>query len=141
MGVYLALREAGRDKLDLIVAFVGDGTWLFGVPSCAYWMAKRYETPFLTIIWNNGGWESPKNACLRLHPEMANAKGSGTLGEKMLTAIDPSPEFGKIAEGAGGAWWAVVSSTDAVEEVCREAIRIVRDERRCAVVEVKIAKI
>ena len=58
-----------------MVAIVGDGTFLFGVPSAAYWMARRYNTvsyclmlgywtnsipfhlqPYLTIIINNGGW-------------------------------------------------------------------------------------
>ena len=32
------------NKHDLIVAVVGDGTFLFGVPSTAYWMARRYNT-------------------------------------------------------------------------------------------------
>lgn len=40
VGASLALRSVGRED-DLIVAFTGDGTWLFGVPSCAYWMAKN----------------------------------------------------------------------------------------------------
>ena len=31
-------------KHDLLVAVVGDGTFLFGVPSSAYWMARKYDT-------------------------------------------------------------------------------------------------
>ncbi len=59
---------------DLIVAVVGDGSFMFGVPSSAYWMARKYNTvwsgchfpvfvthlfsqPFLTIVLNNGGWK------------------------------------------------------------------------------------
>lgn len=139
VGAHLGLQTMGRD--DLLVAFVGDGTWLFGVPSCAYWMAKRYSTPFVTIIWNNGGWASPKNACLRLHPEMAEVVGGSGLAEKTLTAIQPSPEFGKIAEGAGGAWWTIVEQVGQADEACRQAIRVVKEEKRCAVIEVRIAKI
>ena len=40
----------GTDRnLDLIVLVVGDGSFLFGVPSTAFWMARRYNTvrPFL----------------------------------------------------------------------------------------------
>ena len=33
-----------RGKHELMVAVVGDGTFLFGVPSAAYWMARRYDT-------------------------------------------------------------------------------------------------
>ncbi|KAI1391733.1 acetolactate synthase [Hypoxylon trugodes] len=136
VGASLALRELGRSD-DLIVAFTGDGTWLFGVPSCAYWMAKKYDTPFLTIIWNNGGWASPKNAFLRLNPEMAgNKQIEGRLSDRVMTSITPSPEFGKIAEGAGNAWWKKVTSVDEVDEACKKAIKIVREERRCALIEV-----
>ena len=37
--------EAGvRKKHELVVAIVGDGSYLFGVPSSAYWMARKYDT-------------------------------------------------------------------------------------------------
>jgi acetolactate synthase-1/2/3 large subunit len=52
VGVSLALAER-EDRF--VVAFTGDGTWLFGVPSCGYWMANKYNTPYLTLIWNNRG--------------------------------------------------------------------------------------
>ena len=29
---------------ELIVLLVGDGSYVFGVPSAAYWMARRYDT-------------------------------------------------------------------------------------------------
>ncbi|KAI5857494.1 acetolactate synthase [Durotheca rogersii] len=136
VGASLALRASGRLD-DLVVAFVGDGTWLFGVPSCAYWMAKKYETPFLTVIWNNGGWASPRNAFLRLNPGMAQSNQTeGKLSDRVMTSITPSPAFGKIAEGAGDAWWQVVRSNEDVDETCKKAIQAVREEKRCAVIEV-----
>ena len=144
VGASLGLQAQGRHN-DLIVAFTGDGTWLFGVPSCAYWMASKYGTPFLTIIWNNGGWASPKNACLRIHPELAqNGDGQGATGglsDDLMVAITPSPSFGKIAEGAGNAWWATVDSALDVDAICKKAIAVVREERRSAVVEVVIPRI
>ena len=33
-----------RKKHELVVAIVGDGSYLFGVPSSAYWMARKYDT-------------------------------------------------------------------------------------------------
>lgn len=136
VGAHMALKSQGRD--DLLIAFTGDGTWLFGVPSCAYWMAKRYETPFLTIIWNNGGWASPKNACLRLHGDLS---GQSNLSEDLRVSLSPSPSFGKIAEGAGDAWWGVIAAADDVDRLLQEAIRAVRVEKRSAVLEVKIKSI
>ncbi|KAF4983833.1 hypothetical protein FZEAL_839 [Fusarium zealandicum] len=136
IGAHMALQSEGRD--DLVIAFTGDGTWLFGVPSCAYWMARRYETPFLTIIWNNGGWASPKNACLRLHGELS---GQPNLSQDLKVSLTPTPSFGKIAEGAGDAWWRVISQGSEVDGLLREAIRVVRDEKRCALLEVKLESI
>jgi acetolactate synthase I/II/III large subunit len=138
VGASLALQAAGRND-DLVVAFTGDGTWLFGVPSCAYWMAKKYETPFLTIVWNNGGWASPKNACLRIHPELnTSIDGTEGLSDRVGVSITPSPSFGKIAEGAGDAWWTTVTTPEEVDKACMNAITAVTKDRRCALIEVVI---
>ena len=142
VGASLGLRAQGR-RDDLVIAFTGDGTWLFGVPSCAYWMASKYETPFLTIVWNNGGWASPKNACLRIHPEVASQPRTGEemLSDDLMVAITPSPSFGKIAEGAGNAWWATVGEVGDVDEALEKAIAVVRDEKRSALLEVVLPRI
>ncbi|THH04613.1 hypothetical protein EW145_g5391 [Phellinidium pouzarii] len=45
VGVSLARTgPLANDPLDLIILIVGDGSFLFGVPSSAFWMAKRYNT-------------------------------------------------------------------------------------------------
>ena len=36
---------------DIIVAVVGDGSYMFGVPSSAYWMARRYGTVCLFLAF------------------------------------------------------------------------------------------
>lgn len=43
MGGEVAGAEHGKGY-ELIVAIVGDGSFLFGVPSSAYWIARRYNT-------------------------------------------------------------------------------------------------
>lgn len=46
VGASLSRRAVGdgTSQPDLIVAIVGDGSFMFGVPSSVYWMARRYET-------------------------------------------------------------------------------------------------
>lgn len=39
---------------DLVTLVVGDGSFIFGVPSAAFWISRRYKAPFLTIVLNNG---------------------------------------------------------------------------------------
>ncbi|KAG6898805.1 hypothetical protein C0993_004026 [Termitomyces sp. T159_Od127] len=40
---------------DLIVAIVGDGTYMFGIPSSAYWMARKYKT-VSSVCLNSHTW-------------------------------------------------------------------------------------
>ncbi|KAI1330631.1 hypothetical protein F5Y16DRAFT_425000 [Xylariaceae sp. FL0255] len=103
--------------------------------SCAYWMAKKDETPFLTIIWNNGSWGSPKNAFLRLNPEAAQ-RCKGRLSDDVTTSISPSPSFGKIAEGSGdAALWSVLVVPE-VDEAIQAATKTVLEKRSSALIEV-----
>lgn len=45
IGACLGGEVAGKGKgHELVVAIVGDGSYLFGVPASAYWMARRYNT-------------------------------------------------------------------------------------------------
>lgn len=48
LGAAVGAGLASQGRHDLIVAVIGDGTFLFGVPSSAYWMAKRYNTVSLS---------------------------------------------------------------------------------------------
>ncbi|KAF8148211.1 thiamine pyrophosphate enzyme, N-terminal TPP binding domain-containing protein [Crassisporium funariophilum] len=125
---------------DLIVVVVGDGSYMFGVPSSAYWMARRYNTPFLTIVLNNGGWKSPKLSMLGVHPSGHGSKVSGAL---LSVGFGPdSPDFGQIAVAASAGWaWAKrvgdreTMGKESLESVIEKAIRVVLEEKRCAVVD------
>ncbi|KAF9009260.1 thiamine diphosphate-binding protein [Hymenopellis radicata] len=131
---------------DLIVAVVGDGSFMFGVPSSAYWMARKYNTPFLTIVLNNGGWKSPKLSMLGVHP---SGLGSEASGERLSVGFGPDvPDYSQIAVAASGGWaWGkrIGSGGDGavgaeqnlarLEEAMTEAVNIVLKEGRCAVLD------
>lgn len=44
VGASLGGGDIDQQKHELVVVIVGDGSFMFGVPSSAYWMARRYET-------------------------------------------------------------------------------------------------
>ncbi len=52
----------------LVVALSGDGSYLFSQPATVHWMARRYATPFLQVIYNNGGWRAPRAGALGIAP-------------------------------------------------------------------------
>jgi thiamine pyrophosphate-dependent acetolactate synthase large subunit-like protein len=56
LGIKLASEhENGAGKGKFVVQIVGDGTFLFSVPSSVYWISQRYKIPILTIVLNNKG--------------------------------------------------------------------------------------
>lgn len=57
LGVKLAedYLAGGRGKGNFVCEVVGDGTFLFGGPSSAYWIAQCYGISTLTIVLNNKG--------------------------------------------------------------------------------------
>lgn len=114
-----------------VVALTGDGSFMFTVPSSVHWMARRYDTPFLQIVFNNRGWKSPKLSTLAVHPEGYAARANG-----IDTSFDPAPDYVGIAAASGGAWGQQVTDAEALDAALTEALRVVRDERRCAVLDI-----
>jgi acetolactate synthase-1/2/3 large subunit len=103
---------------------------MFSVPSTVHWMARRYQTPFLQVIYNNRGWRAPRLSTMAVHP-----KGHASRGVDIGTSFDPPPDYGGIAAAAGGAHAELVRRPDEVEPALERALRAVLEERRCAVID------
>jgi len=144
LGGRMAKKGNGGTGYELVVAIVGDGTFLFGVPASAFWIAGRYQTPFLTIVLNNGGWKSPRSSLLGVHP---TGHGSKVAGDRLTVGFGPKyPDHSMIAMAAsdGWAWGRKISSDLATEdkgpqallrETIMEGVRVVVEEQRCAVID------
>ena len=65
-GAAIGAKLAAKDKT--IISLTGDGSYLFSIPSTVHWMSRKYHAPFLTVIYNNRGWKSPKLSTLGVHP-------------------------------------------------------------------------
>ncbi|HLQ77818.1 MAG TPA: thiamine pyrophosphate-dependent enzyme, partial [Terriglobia bacterium] len=118
-----------------VIALVGDGCFMFGVPSSAYWVANAYRTPFLTIVYNNGGWNAPKHSTLGVHPD-----GSARQNDSFWVTVGAGARFADIAAAAGNAEPFRVSVREELKETLRRALQVVRDGRS-AVVDVAIQRI
>jgi acetolactate synthase-1/2/3 large subunit len=133
-GAAIGMKLASPERL--VVALTGDGSYLFSAPSTVHWMAAHYRTPFLQIIYNNGGWRAPRFSALAIHPQGYAAKAND-LG---LDFVDPEPNYAAIAAAAGGAHARTVTSLEELEGALAEGVRVVREEKRCAVIDVKLAR-
>jgi acetolactate synthase-1/2/3 large subunit len=114
-----------------VIAMCGDGSYMFSVPSSVHWIARAYHTPFLTIIFNNRGWKSPKLSALAVHPN-----GFASRANTLDVSFDPPPDYAAIAAAAGGAFARTVRKPEALEGALSEALHEVRVEKRCAVLDV-----
>jgi acetolactate synthase I/II/III large subunit len=119
----------------LIVSLTGDGTFMFSIPSSVHWMARRYRTPFLQVIYNNGGWKAPRHSTAAVHPT-----GLAGRGADIGTSFEPAPDYAGIAAAAGDAHAERVRHPSELVGALERAVLAVRDERRCAVVDVQVAE-
>lgn len=119
-----------------VVALTGDGSYLMSLPATVHWMARRYSTPFLQVIYNNGGWKSPKLSMLAIHPD-GYASKADDVGVRF---IDP-PDYVGIAAAAGGAFGRVVRRPEELDDALREALHAVRVEGRTAVIDVHVPRL
>ncbi|HEU4726866.1 MAG TPA: thiamine pyrophosphate-requiring protein [Kofleriaceae bacterium] len=130
-GAAIGVKLAHPDRT--VIALTGDGSYLFSIPSAVHWMARRYDTPFLQVIYDNAGWKSPKLSMLALHPG-----GHGSRAADLGVGFQPAPDHAGIAAAAGGAFARVVARADELDDALDAALDAVRRERRCAVLDVKL---
>src|SRR5262249_45063482 len=114
-----------------VVALTGDGSYMFSQPSTVHWMARKYRTPFLQVVYNNRGWKAPKFSALAVHPA-----GYASRAADIDVSFAPPPDYAGIAVAAGRAFGHAVRRPQEVEGAIAQALRVVREERRCAVLDV-----
>lgn len=132
-GAALGAKLAKPDRT--VVSLTGDGTYLFGIPSSVYWMSRRYKLPFLTIIYNNQGWNATKNNLLKLYPD-----GIAKSDDRYWVNFDQPADLSKVAEAAGGALALKVSDPATLQEVLKKGMNAVKSGRS-AVIDVRLQPI
>ncbi|MCL1849526.1 MAG: thiamine pyrophosphate-dependent enzyme, partial [Clostridiales bacterium] len=104
-GAAIGMKLACPDKE--VVALASDGVYLLSNPASVYWVARRYNTPFLTVVFNNQGWNAPKMITRGQHPD-----GYAARDNKYWTSFQPSARLDLIAEAAGGAFARMVEKPE-----------------------------
>jgi len=132
LGAAIGVKLAAPDR-DVVLA-VGDGSYIFGVPSAAYWVARRYRVPFVTVIYNNAGWGAVRGATLDQHPD-GWARRTGDFS----ASFDPPADLGQIA-AANGAWTERVTDPADLDPALQRALAQTR-QGRAAVLDVIITPI
>jgi acetolactate synthase-1/2/3 large subunit len=129
VGAALGARLAHPDRT--VVATVGDGAYIFSVPTAAHMVSAAYGLPILVVIFNNEAWNAVRTTTQRLFPKGWAAK-TGTFP---LSELRPSPAYEKIVEAHGG-YGERVERPEEVQPALRRALKAVREEGRQAVLNV-----
>lgn len=131
-GAAIGAKLAAPEKT--IVAMTGDGSYMFSVPASVHWMAAKYGTPFVQIVYNNRGWKAPRFSAMGVHPD-----GYASRADDLDIGFDPPPRYADIAAAAGGAHARRVERPDEMEAAVAEAFDMVRNQGRSAVLDVWLA--
>ena len=130
-GLPAALGVAHGRPEALVAACVGDGSYMFANPVACGQISEALELPILTVVMHNGVWNAVRRATLSLYPEGAAAKSNAMA----ITSLEPAPDYVMVAKASRG-WAERVEEPTELASVLREAVRVVREERRQATVEV-----
>jgi acetolactate synthase-1/2/3 large subunit len=118
----------------LIVATMGDGSYMFANPVACHQIAEALGLPVLMLVLNNHEWGAVRKSVLGTYPE-----GYASRTNQMpLVSLDPTPDFVKVAE-ASRAWAARVDAAGDLPGALAAAIEHVTTKRTQALVEITVA--
>jgi len=128
----MGMQLAQPDRL--IVATMGDGSYMFANPVACHQIAESLGLPVLVLVLNNHEWGAVRRAVLGTYPDGYAAR----MNQMPLVSLDPSPDYSQVA-AASRAWTARVEVGGDLPRVLAAAIEHVRTQRTQALVEIRVA--
>ena len=128
MGIKLA------DPERLVVATMGDGSYMFANPVACHHVAEAHNIPVLVVVLNNAGYGAVRRSVRDMYPTGYAAKAH----EMPLTGLSPSPDFAQVAR-ACRAHAETVTDGSALPAALARAIHVVTVEHRQALLDVHVA--
>jgi acetolactate synthase-1/2/3 large subunit len=96
LGAAIGAKLAAPEKL--IVATLGDGSYMFGNPTVSHWVQDKFKLPILSIVFNNSRYGAVRKATLSMFKDGVAGETDG----RFLADLDPSPPFDQFVTAQGG---------------------------------------
>jgi acetolactate synthase-1/2/3 large subunit len=128
----LGAKHAAPDRT--VVAALGDGAYLFANPAACHHASAKHDLPVLTVVANNSRWWAVDAATQLVYP-------NGTavaVAEERFSDLSPSPDLAAYCIASGGHGMTVRHRTELAGALA-EALHVVRDQGRQAVVDIRCA--
>ncbi|ADZ69480.1 thiamine pyrophosphate-requiring protein [Polymorphum gilvum] len=129
-----ALGAQLADRERLVVACIGDGSYIFANPVACHQIAEALDLPILVMIKNNGLWNAVRRSVVNAYPKGAAARAN----TMPLTSLEPAPDYLQVA-AASRAYTERVEHGRDLPAALERAIKVIRTERRQAVLDLRIA--
>jgi acetolactate synthase I/II/III large subunit len=117
----------------LVVACMGDGSYMFANPVACHQIAEALGLPVLTVIKNNGMWNAVRRSVVGAYPDGAAARAN----LMPLTSLEPAPDYLAVAAASRAHVERVERGADLPGALSR-ALEAIRRDRRQAVLEVRV---
>jgi acetolactate synthase-1/2/3 large subunit len=115
----------------LVIAAVGDGSYMFANPVACHQVSEALQLPVLTIVFNNGIWNAVRKSTEAVYPD-----GHAVRANRMpLTSLEPAPRYEMIVEASGG-YGERVEAAGELPAALRRALDAVKRDRRQALLNV-----
>ena len=129
IGAALGAKLAAPEKT--VIATVGDGSYLFNVPTSCHFVSQAYNLPILVVVFNNQCWGAVRGAAASVHPEGWAVK----TNHFPLSELSPTPAYEMICQANGG-YGERVEEPEGVLPALKRALHAVKEEKRQAVLNV-----
>ena len=126
LGAGLGVKLARPDSQ--VISLVGDGSFVFGVPTAALWAMEVQAAPVMIVIFNNACYNATKRPLVSSYPEGYSVSSGDFVGVDLA----PPPRYDLIAE-AVGAYGEQVSSPGEVLDALRRGLESVRNGRTAVI--------
>ncbi len=131
LGAVLGAKLASPDKT--VICCVGDGAYMFGNPTASHFVSEAMKLPALFVVFNNARWAAVHRSTLAMYPQGVAAG----MKEPPFATLEPSPRFEKTVEASGG-YGVRVSDAKELMPALERALKVVREEKRQALVNVRL---
>jgi len=125
LGAALGAKLAAPERT--VIACMGDGSYMFGVPAATHWVARRMNLPVLFLVWNNAQWGAVAGATRGVYPQGWAVKTNSFP----FSDLSPSLDFELICQ-AGGGYGERVDDPAEVPAALARALHAVQVEKRQA---------
>ncbi len=130
-GIGASLGVKLADPSKTVVCCVGDGSYIFGSGTAGHIVSQAQDLPVLTIVWNNGIWNAVQGATRRTYADGYAVQTNNFA----VTTLSQSFQYELICQAAGG-YSERVENPEEVPAALERAFRVVRDEKRQALLNV-----